>query len=169
MKSSWMVNHLCSHSFPLEITWRAIISHPHIGKIYVSNKVEGWNKPLQQQVTQLCPTLCNPMGLYSPWNSPGQNTRVDSYSLLQGIFPIQGSNSGLLHCRWILYQLSHKGSPRVLEWVAYPFSSRSSRPRNQTKICCITGRFFTSWATRESPNTNQNGAILAQNQTYGWE
>ena len=66
MKSSWMVNHLCSHSFPLEITWRAIISHPHIGKIYVSNKVEGWNKPLQQQVTQLCPTLCNPMDSFPP-------------------------------------------------------------------------------------------------------
>ena len=66
MKSSWMVNHLCSHSFPLEITWRAIISHPHIGKTYVSNKVEGWNKPLQQQVTQLCPTLCNPMDSFPP-------------------------------------------------------------------------------------------------------
>ena len=68
MKSSWMVNHLCSHSFPLEITWRAIISHPRIRKIYVSNKVEGWNKPLQQ-VTQSCPTLCNPMGC-SPPGSP---------------------------------------------------------------------------------------------------
>ena len=65
MKSSWMVNHLCSHSFPLEITWRAIISHPCIGKIYVSNKVEGWNKPLQQ-VTQLCPILCNLMDSCPP-------------------------------------------------------------------------------------------------------
>ena len=49
--------------------------------------------------------------LYSPWNSPGQNTRVGSLSLLQGIFPTQGSNPGLLHCRQILYQLSHEGSP----------------------------------------------------------
>ena len=62
-------------------------------------------------------------GLYSPWNSPGQNTGMGSLSLLQGIFPIQGSNPGLLHCRQILYQLSHKGSPRILEWIAYPFSS----------------------------------------------
>ena len=46
-------------------------------------------------------------GLYSPWNSPGQNTGVGSLSLLQGIFPAQGSNWGLLHCRWILYQLSY--------------------------------------------------------------
>ena len=53
-----------------------------------------------------------PQGLYSPtWNSPGQNTGVDSLSLLQGIFPTQGSNPGLLHCRQILYQLRHKGSP----------------------------------------------------------
>ena len=49
--------------------------------------------------------------LYSPWNSPGQNTEVGSLSLLQGIFPTQGLNPGLPHCRRILYQLSHKGSP----------------------------------------------------------
>ena len=47
--------------------------------------------------------------------------------LLQGIFPTQGLNPGLSHYRQILYQLSHKGSPRILEWVTYPFSSRSSR------------------------------------------
>ena len=63
-----------------------------------------------------------PHGLYSPWNSPGQNTWVGSLSLLQGIFPTQGSNPGLLHCRRIPYQLSHKGSPRILEWVAYSIS-----------------------------------------------
>ena len=51
-----------------------------------------------------------PHGLYSPWNSPAQNTRLGSISLLQGIFPTQGSNPGLLHCRQILYQLSHQGN-----------------------------------------------------------
>ena len=61
-----------------------------------------------------------PHGLYSPWNSPGQNTRVGSLSLLQGIFPSQESNWVLLHCMQILYQLSHKGSPRILKWVTYP-------------------------------------------------
>ena len=55
-----------------------------------------------------------PHGLYSPWNSPGQNTGVGSLSLLQGIFPAQGSNPGLPHCRRILYQLSHQGSPYIL-------------------------------------------------------
>ena len=49
-----------------------------------------------------------PHGLYSPWNSPGQNTGVGSHSLLQGIFLTQESNQGLLHCRQILYQLSYQ-------------------------------------------------------------
>ena len=58
-----------------------------------------------------------PHVLYSPWNSPGQNTGVGSLSLLQGIFPTQGSNPGLPHCRWILYQLSHQGNPKAQEIV----------------------------------------------------
>ena len=65
-----------------------------------------------------------------------------------GIFSTQGWNPGLL--RWILYRLSHQGSPRILEWVAYPFSRRASWPRNRTGVSCIAGRFFTSWATREA-------------------
>ena len=64
--------------------------------------------------------------LYSTWNSPDQNTGVGSCSLLQGIFPTKGSNSDLSHGRRILYQLSHKESPRILEGVAYPFSSGPS-------------------------------------------
>ena len=71
-----------------------------------------------------------PHGLYSSWNSPGQHTGVGNISPLQEIFPTQGLNPGLPHCRRILYQLSHKGSLRILEWVAYPFSSSSSQPRN---------------------------------------
>ena len=72
-----------------------------------------------------------PHGLHSPWNSPGQNTRVGSLSILQlAIFPTEGWNPGLPHCRRILYQLSHEGSPRILEWVAYPVSSGSSQ------MCC---------------------------------
>ena len=65
--------------------------------------------PMKVRVTQSCPTLCDPMD-FSPWNSPGQNTGVGSLSLLQGIFPTQGLNPGLLHCRQIFYCLSHKGS-----------------------------------------------------------
>ena len=57
----------------------------------------------------LCLTL-QPHGLYSPWNSPGQNSGVGCHALLQGIFPTQGSKPGLPHCRQIVYQLSHKGN-----------------------------------------------------------
>ena len=87
----------------------------------------------------------------SPWNSPGQNTGVGSLSLLQGIFPSQGSNPGLPHCRQILYQVSHKRSPRILEWVAYPFSRGSSWPRNLTWISCIAGWFFYQLSYEGSP------------------
>ena len=100
------------------------------------------------KTAQSCPTLCNPMDF--PWNSLNQNTGVGSLSLLQGIFPTQGPNPGFPHCRQILYQLSHKGSPRILEWVAYPFSSGSSQPWGQTGVSCIAGGFFTSWAIREA-------------------
>ena len=79
------------------------------------------------KVSQSRPTLWL-HGLYWLWNSPGQNTEVGSLSLLQGILPTQGSNPGLPHYRWILYQLSHKGNPRTLEWVAYPFSKGCSDP-----------------------------------------
>ena len=78
-----------------------------------------------------------------------KNTGVGRLSLLQGIFPTQELNWGLLHCRQILYQLSHRGSPRILEWVAYPFSSRSSRPRSWTRVSWTAGGFLTNWATRE--------------------
>ena len=99
---------------------------------------------MKVKVAQLCPALCNPMD----YTVHGilQNTGVGS--LLQGIFPTQGSNPGLPHCRWILCKLSHKGSPRILEWVACPFSSRSSQPRNWTRVSCIAGGFLTNWATR---------------------
>ena len=88
-----------------------------------------------------------------PSEPPGKpmNTGEGSLSLLQGIFLTQGSNPGLPHCRWILYHLSHQGSPWILEWVAYPFSRGSSRPRNQTGVSSITDGFFTRWATREAP------------------
>ena len=67
-------------------------------------------------ITQSCLTLCDPMDCSLPGSSvhgdsPGKNTGVSSHSFLQGIFPAQGSNPGLLHCRQILYHLSHWESP----------------------------------------------------------
>ena len=97
-----------------------------------------------------------PHGLYSPWNSPGQNAGVSSLSFLQGIFPTQRSNPGLPNCRWILNQLSHKGRSRILEWVAHPLSSGSSQPRNRTRVSCIAGRFFTTCAIREARGTTDS-------------
>ena len=77
-------------------------------------------------VAQSSPILCDPMDCSLPGSSvygdsPGKNTGVDGHALLQGIFPTQGSNPGLPHCRQILYRLSHQGSPRIREWVAHSF------------------------------------------------
>ena len=66
-------------------------------------------------------------GLYSPWNSPGQNTGEGSLSLLQGLFPTQGLNPGLPHCRQILYQLSHQGrlqQEKAPQWEAHKLQQR---------------------------------------------
>ena len=67
-------------------------------------------------VAQMCPTLCDPMdcilpGLSVHGDSLGKNTVMGCYAFLQGIFPTQGFNPGLLHCRQILYQLNYQGSP----------------------------------------------------------
>ena len=98
-----------------------------------------------------------PHGLYTAWNSPDQNTGVGSLSLLQGLFPTQGSNPGVLHCRRTLYLLNHQSEvkvtqlcptlcdpmdytvhgilqTRILEWVAFPFSRESSQPRDGTQV-----------------------------------
>ena len=86
----------------------------HYGKQYggTSKKLKAelsWKKSESESRSVVSDSL-QPHGLYSLWNSPGQNTGVGSLSFLQGIFPIQGSNPGLRHCRQILYQLSHKGN-----------------------------------------------------------
>ena len=102
-----------------------------------------WDESESESRSVLSDSL-RPRRLYSPWNSPGKTT-----------FPFstgssQPRNPGLLHFRWILYQLSHQGSPRLLECVAYPFSRGSSWPRNRTRVSSIAGRFFTNWAINEA-------------------
>ena len=82
------------------------------------------------KVSQSCPTLCDPHGLYRPWNSPDQNTGVGSHSLLQGIFPTQGSNPGLCHCRCVLYQL---GKPITCRLVP----KNQPRRRMLSGDCCL--------------------------------
>ena len=98
---------------------------------------------------------------YSPWDSPGQNTGMCRLSLLWRIFPTQGWKPGLPHCRQILYHLSHRGSPRILERVAYPFSSGSYQPRNGTGVSCTAGRFFTNWAISEEIRKSRKSSYIS--------
>ena len=117
-------------------------------------------------VAQSCLTLCDST-VYSPWNFPGQNTGEGGLSLLQGIFPTQGSNLcclRLLHYRLILYPLSHLGMlfsdqscPILCDPMVCPWNSLGKNtgvgcfsllqgifpPREQTQISCIAVSFFT--------------------------
>ena len=132
--------------------------------------------------SESCSVLSNSLrshGQYSPWNSPGQNTGVGSLSLLQGIFPTQGSNPGLPHCRQVLYQLSHKECEilivememggcwslatelelqacivavlsLVAPWHAGSFQTRKTpRHRDQTCVPCIGRQILNLWTTRK--------------------
>ena len=125
---------------------------------------------VKMKVTQLCPTLCDPMdytvyGILQarirewvafPFSRGSSHTRdwPRVSGIAGGSFTNTASYQGswypgllhFLHCRWILYQLSHRWSPGILEWGAYPFSSSSSWPR----VSCIADGFFTNWAIREA-------------------
>ena len=78
-----------------------------------------WKHIMWKWKSLSCVRLFATPWLYSPWNSPGQNTGVGSLSLLQGIFPTQGVNPGLPHCRLILYCLSHQESTEDVEGRGY--------------------------------------------------
>ena len=103
-----------------------------------------------------------PTKLLCPWDSLGKNTGVDFHALLQGIFPTQGLNLGLPHCRQILYHLSHQGSPRMLEWVTCPFSRGSSRHRDPTGVSCIAGGFLPAEPQGKPKNTVVGSLSLLQ-------
>ena len=139
------------HPRPLERAWGYLPSGKH----------PPWKEPGKQLLvlavmmttglrvseTESCSVVSSslpPHGLYSPWNSLGQNTGVGSLSLCQGIFLTQGSYPCLPYCRRILYPLSHKGSPGILEWIPYPFSRGPFQPRNRTGPSGIAGRSFTN-------------------------
>ena len=112
-------------------------------------------------VTQSCLTLCDPMDCSPPGtsvhgDSPGKNSGVGCHALLQGISPGQGSNPGLPHCRWVLFHLSHQGSPRILESVAYPFFREFSRPRVKPGSPALQADSLP--ATREAPSLSYRAA-----------
>ena len=104
----------------------------------------------QSCLTLYDPVNCSPPGSSVHGDSPAKNTGGGCHAPLQGIFPTQGLYPALPHCRQTLRHLSHQGSPRILEWVAYPFSRGCSQPRNRTGASCIAAGFFTSWASREA-------------------
>ena len=146
-------------SQPSLLHWQQILYHwatrEVIGHYELENTSEVKWKSLSR--VRLFPTLCDPMDYTAHGILQARILEWGAFPFSRGIFPTQGLNPGLPHCRWLLYQLSHKGSPRILEWVAYPFSSRSSQPRNQTRVSCIAGRFFTNSVVREAPeNTRVN-------------
>ena len=104
-------------------------------------------------VAQSCPTLCNPVDSSPPSSSVHGIlcARILEWVTMPSSMdlPNPGIEPGIPHCSWILYHLSHQGSPRILERVPCPFHRGTSLPRNWTSVSCIAGRFFTSWATRE--------------------
>ena len=120
--------------------------------------------PVSESRSVLSDSL-RPHGLHSPWNSPGQNPGVGSRSLLQQIFPTQGSNSCLLHCRWILYPLSCQGSPRILEWVAYPFSRGLPDPGIERRSPALQAYFLPA-ETPEKPKNAGVGSLSLLQQIF---
>ena len=104
------------------------------------------------EVSQLCLTLW-PNGLYSPWNSLGQNTGVEAFPFSSEYSQPRDLTQVCHIAGGIFCQLSRRARLRTLEWAAYPFSSRSSWPRNLTRVSCIAGGFFTNLAIREGSNS----------------
>ena len=92
------------------------------------------------KVAKSCLTLCDPMD-YTVHGI--LQARILEWLAIPS--PRDLPNPGLPHFRWLLYQLSHKGNPRILKWAGYSFSSRSFQPRNWTRVSCIAGGFFTKW------------------------
>ena len=107
---------------------------------------------------------------WSPWDSPGKNTRVGCHSLVQGIFPTQRLNPGLLHCRRILYHWSHQGSPRTPKEGLKTRSSKcpSLRPgsRSWQSIASATLHFpkeaGASWTCRKGMKVPALGAGVSR-------
>ena len=103
----------------------------------------GWEDPLEKEMAIHSSTIAWKI----PWTEePGRLQSMGS----QRVGHDWATSLSLPHCRRILYQLSHKGSPRTLEWVSCHFPSGSSRPRNWTRVSCIAGGFSTNWANRNT-------------------
>ena len=114
-----------------------------------------------------------PHGLYIPWNSPGQNAGVGSLSLLQGVFPTQGSDPGLPHCRQILYQLSHKGRHKEDVVHIYNGTQLSHKKEKNNAICYNmdgTRDYHTKWSKLDRERQISYGTAYMWNlqKWYKW-
>ena len=119
MRIKWNLLHCrweCILVQPLWRTvWRFLTKTSNQSTIWPSKEIKKWPEHTESKSHSIVSDSLQLHRLYSSWTFPGQNTGVDSHSLFQDIFPTQGSNPGLPHCRQILYQLSHKGSPEYRE------------------------------------------------------
>ena len=97
-KTSWYINYLS-------------VNRPWDKNTYLENAEQVFFLESESEAAQSCPTLWDPVDCICLWDSPGKNAGVGCHALLQGIFPTQGLNPGLLHCRQILYSLTNGGSP----------------------------------------------------------
>ena len=128
-----------------------------------------------------------PHGLYSPRNSPGQNTGVGCHSLLQGIFPTQGSNPGLPHCRRILHQLSYQVyEDNTMREEIHNFSRKATTSRVSLHALSPPGNvirqqgggdhsrsgsvsaFYFQVVLRTLMDTLKGQARMQRNQSLGW-
>ena len=133
--------------------------------VYLVWKLTSWKTlTVTVIVLQSCPTLCDRMDCSLPGSpvhgdSPGKNTEVGCHALLQGIFPTQGSNPGLPHCRQILYCLSHQGSPMSWKVFGDPIQS----PDVNCCLCLdeLDQDLYCLRACRKTTGYNQNMIGLA--------
>ena len=105
-------------------------------------------------------------GLYSLWNSLGQNTGVGSLSFLQGIFPTQGSNPGLLHCRQNLLPAEPQRKPKNTGVGSLSLPQQMFLTQVSTRVACIWGGFFTNWAIREAHSEKKWKSKYSVNMTH---
>ena len=139
----WTIVHMQIHSLPKQkLVFCLILEMYYISLIQANKRLHF--KCSSESLSVMSNSL-QPHGLYSPWNSPDQNTGVGSLSLLQGIFPTQGWNPGLLHCRWILYQLSYQGSPRGS--IQEPYTPHTSSTIGSAGLYGPNSR--TAWSSKE--------------------
>ena len=107
-----------------------------------------------------------PHELYNPWNSPGQNTGVDSGSLLQGIIPTQRWSPGLPTWQVDSLPAEAQGKPKNTEVDSLSLLQWSSQPRNRTRVSCIAGRFLINGAIRKAQWQVHRHDVTSSLKTY---